>query len=429
MLREGVKTVNSRSTAAPETVVGDGRWELVVRIAESSCFAKSARLRDFLLYVCRTALENHTGEISEQKIGQRVFHRPSDYNPNEDNIVRSHARLLRQKLEAYFAAEGASEPVILRIPKGGYVPEFVERPAVAEPTKPAPVQPARSDRLVAILAAAVALLSLTVALQSWLMMRTKPSASSGPSPKIAALWSQLFSEKFPTTIVIPDDTFAMLHEASGQPQTLESYLRRAAPDSPLQTLLPNFPVRRYTTYDGVTAALRIMQLAQGFPGRVVVRYARDIALRDLSPGNVILIGRPSSNLWTELFQPKLNFHIYFDDDRRHVVCKNTRPQPGEENEYVPQLQGTQFDAYSAVALVPNLNGGNVLVIRGSVGSSQEGAADFVTSETLLGRLAEKIGHLGARFPYFDVLLRTTTIDGMSQEPSMVAYRVLDGSGR
>src|SRR5262245_64532131 len=90
------------------------------------------------MYVCRCALENRIDEISEQRIDERVFERAPDYNPNEDNIVRSQARLLRRKLEAYFASEGEQEPVVLRIPKGGYTPEFVERDraAPAEPTEP-----------------------------------------------------------------------------------------------------------------------------------------------------------------------------------------------------------------------------------------------------------------------------------------------------
>src|SRR5262249_24396089 len=119
------KTASDSSIAGLET---DSRWALVQRIIASQPFIKSAKLQGFLLYVCRCWLENRIDEISEQRIGERVFQRPPGYNPNEDNIVRSQARLLRQKLEAYFASEGEHEPVILKIPKGGYAPEFVERP-------------------------------------------------------------------------------------------------------------------------------------------------------------------------------------------------------------------------------------------------------------------------------------------------------------
>lgn len=422
MLREGGKTVNSRSDVPSDPASGDPRWHLVLRIAESQRFAKSLRLRDFLVYVCRAALDGRLDDIHEQKIGERVFNRPHDYNSNEDNIVRSHARLLRQKLEAYFSTEGASEPLILRIPKGGYVPEFVEKPV-----EPAPSTPKR-DRLIPILASAVGILSLTVALQSWMMFRSRANNPAPvPAPAVAALWSQLFSEHMLTTIVIPDDTFGMLHEAAGETQNLESYLRRAAPDSALPKLLPNFSLRRYTTYDGITAVVRVLQISKMFAGRVVVRYARDVALRDLSPGNVVLIGRPAENPWAELFQSKLHFHIDFDAGRRSVICRNASPQPGEQAEYVARPDDSPYEAYSAVGLVPNLNGGNVLSIRGSASSSQEGAAEFATSEKFLAALTSRIAAGRSRLPYFDVLLRNTTVDGLSQDPSMIAYRVLDGS--
>ena len=79
---------------APDpSLEADPRWQLVQRIVTSQHFVKSARLQEFLLYVCRCALEDRGSEISEQKIGERVFQRPPDYSPNEDNIVRSQARL------------------------------------------------------------------------------------------------------------------------------------------------------------------------------------------------------------------------------------------------------------------------------------------------------------------------------------------------
>lgn len=406
----------------------------MIRISESQRFAKSLRLKDFLLYVCRAALDSHVEEISEQKIGERVFHRPPDYNPNEDNIVRSQARLLRQKLEAYFATEGAAEPLVLRIPKGGYVPEFVERAPEPPPVQPSPIQPVSlaapqpRDSLVGWLAAAVAILSFAVAVLAIVLVRGAGAPKGADTPALNALWSQLFSDKVTTTIVIPDHTFAMLQEAAGERHNLESYLRRSVPGENgaarnLESLLPHFPLRRYTTYDGVTTAVRVLELAQKFPSRVVVRYARDLTLRDLSPGNAILIGRPTTNLWTQLFESKLNFHIYSDLEHHRVICKNAAPQPGEPAEYVPQVEGGHLEAYSSVAFIENLTGGNVLLIGGAASSSQEGAADFVTSDKLLGRLAQKIAR-GGKMPYFDAVLKTSTIDGMSQEPSIAAYRVL-----
>jgi hypothetical protein len=173
------------------------------------------------LYVCRCALENRLDEISEQRIGERVFERALDYNPTEDNIVRSQARLLRRKLEDYFASEGEQEPVILRIPKGGYAPEFVERSAPAPAESANSVAPAISQwrtPLVRGLLSTVAALVTVVIVLAWSLGRQKesPLSSSPSSSAVRALWSQLFGANLSTTVIVPDHTFAMVQEASNQ---------------------------------------------------------------------------------------------------------------------------------------------------------------------------------------------------------------------
>ncbi|HWC78297.1 MAG TPA: hypothetical protein VG778_12585, partial [Blastocatellia bacterium] len=112
-----------------------------------------------------------------------VFQRSAHYNPTEDNIVRSQARLLRQRLQNYFESEGNSEPVILVVPKGGYTPEFVERPALLLET-PASAPPADSvarTSLVRWLLAAIAALTVVVVFQSWLLFKSKAPQAEAES--------------------------------------------------------------------------------------------------------------------------------------------------------------------------------------------------------------------------------------------------------
>ncbi|HEY1463587.1 MAG TPA: malectin domain-containing carbohydrate-binding protein [Terriglobales bacterium] len=112
-------SVNEISPAIEEQ-----KQELVRRVLASSTFEKSVRLRAFLLYVCRCAFENKPEEATEQQIGIHVYGRLPGYNPNEDNIVRSQARVLRSKLEHYFANQGKNETTVITIPKGRYLPVF-----------------------------------------------------------------------------------------------------------------------------------------------------------------------------------------------------------------------------------------------------------------------------------------------------------------
>ncbi len=432
--------MNSRSKTSLDIFASqlesDVHWGLVQRIVSSQQFVKSARLQDFLLYVCRCALEDRGDEISEQKIGERVFQRPPDYNSNEDNIVRSQARLLRQKLEAYFASEGEQEPIVLRIPKGGYAPEFVERP-VELPAEPAEsAAPARSEWRTPVVRALLAVVTALVAIifvLAWLLASPKQSRSPSvpPSAAVSALWSQMFSDDLTTTVIVPDHTFAMLQEVSGHRVDLATYLRRSTkPDHEslrqMEKNLRGFSIRRYTTFDGASTAVRVSQLAGQFHSKVVVRYARDMTLRELSPGNVVLIGRPLSNLWNELFENRINFRFYSDLQRDIVICQNLSPQPGEQAEYLPVDEGAKRTVYASVAFLPNLNNsGNALIIAGSSSGAQDIAAEFVTNENLFNSFTNMIRAGKERLPYFEVLIRTTTLAGVAQEPEVIAYRILE----
>jgi hypothetical protein len=448
-----VKSVSSRSNAAdvappadhappagtaPDpSLEADHRWQLVQRIIKSRPFVKSARLQDFLLYVCRCNLAGHNDEINEQRIGERVFQRSANYNPTEDNIVRSQARLLRQRLQDYFASEGESEPLLIVIPKGGYSPEFVQRPkksSVETRAAAAPNSAASRIGLVRSLFVAIAALAAVSVFQAWLLFKSKapqPAAEAQAPlpPAVNALWSQLFSQGLPTTVIVPDSTVGMLQEATNQPVDLATYLRRSpATDNQkvkeIEGTLRGFSIRRYTTFDSVSTAVRVAELAHQFHCRSAVRYARDMTLGEFSPGNVVLIGRPLTNPWSAMFEPKLNFQFHSDLGRDMAICVNRSPQPGELAEYLPIEEGAKRTVYAAVAFIPNLNdAGCVLIIAGTSSGAQGMAAEFLTTENLLSPFINKLPRSEKGIPFFEVLIRTVTLAGVAQEPEVIAYRV------
>ena len=426
-------------TVPDPALEADPRWHLVNRIIKSRSFVKSVRLQDFLLYVCRCRLAGHNDEINEQCIGERVFKRAPKYNPTEDNIVRSQARLLRQRLQSYFDSEGNSEPLLLVIPKGGYTPEFVQRPKgpSLETPEAAPMNAVLRSSLVRWLFVAIAALAVVIVFQSWVLFKSKgpkPAELESPAPlpsSVNALWSQLFSQGLPTTVIVPDSTVGMLQEATKQPIDLATYLRRSpVADNQkvreIEETLRGLSIRRYTTFDSVSTAVRITEIAHQFHNRCAVRYARDMTLGEFSPGNVVLIGRPSTNPWSAMFEPKLNFRFYSDFRSDTAICMNRSPEPGEQPEYLPINEGAKRTVYAAVAFVPNLNdAGRVLIIAGTSSGAQAMAAEFLTTEQLLSPFINRLPRSQKSIPFFEVLIRTVTLAGVAQEPEVIAYRVLE----
>src|ERR1035441_6746687 len=59
-------------------------WQLACRVAANKDLSRSGRLPKFLLYVCEQSLLGKADEITEQRIGTRIFDRSDDYDPGED---------------------------------------------------------------------------------------------------------------------------------------------------------------------------------------------------------------------------------------------------------------------------------------------------------------------------------------------------------
>ena len=94
------------------------------RILASPGFTGAGRLGPFLRYVVERGLKGDAAGLKESVLGVEVFQRSPDYDPRTDPIVRVEARRLRSRLEEYYSGDGASDPVRISLPKGGYVPVF-----------------------------------------------------------------------------------------------------------------------------------------------------------------------------------------------------------------------------------------------------------------------------------------------------------------
>jgi len=413
---------------------GDSRWELVQRVAASAQFRRSERLRDFLLYVAARVLTDHADEVTEPQIGIHVFGRSPGYNYSEDNIVRSHARLLRLKLESYFSDEGKDEPVVIRIPKGAYVPVFRPRetsPATVRVETAFPVVAAQKPVLVYVLATAVVVLGVLCA---WLASRQRtPSAFSQAVAPPNPLWSRVFDGERHTLIVVSDHAFAMNQEALGRPLSLEDYLSPAyrsgqMTDPRLEEMIHWFAGRHYTLLSDVTAVAQIMRLPQVTPERVSIRYARDLTMREILSGNVVLLGGTDVNPWRELYEPQLNFVQVWDHATHRNHFLNRAPKPGEQVRYDIQYGRNQ---YGGLAFVPNLNqSGEVLLVFGTAMAGVEAAMQFLTKRAMSDKFYEMLtAETGTReLPYFEVLLNTPTVTNTSTEiptePATVGYRII-----
>jgi adenylate cyclase len=97
-------------------------------ILRSSTFDATERNRRFLSYVVEEALAGRGDRIKAYSIGTNVFGRGDAFDPLQDPIVRIEAGRLRRSLEYHYLAAGTATGIRISIPKGSYVPSFVDDP-------------------------------------------------------------------------------------------------------------------------------------------------------------------------------------------------------------------------------------------------------------------------------------------------------------
>jgi hypothetical protein len=420
------------------------RRALIERVAASENFIRSARLRDFLLYVGKHSLKDGSPEIHEQEIGARVFGRPETYDTSQDNIVRVNATELRKRIELYFATEGAHETLILEIPRGGYKPIFHRRLPEAEghqasardellrstpPHHDSDILDRTRPRLLPHILWATVCLLLAIACAVLFEQNRAMHKTLHPwedKPAVAAFWGGFLSNNQQTDIVLPDDSASVIENITHHSITLGDYLSRGF----LQQIqssdlsadrkadLGEVFNHNLITFGGVLAAQRIIAL-DPFSLSLHLTASRFYEADSLKRDNAILIGGKKANPWVFLFDDQLNFNL--DTAGAAMFVVNNHPQPGEQAVYTESSTQKGPVGYSVVAYLPNPSRtGNTIIVAGTDSDASSAAAEFLTSEDQLQKFRNIIH--ADRFPYFEVLLKTSEIRGTSFNAEVVAYR-------
>ena len=382
-------------------------WVVARRVTRSKGFAKSKFLTNFLLHICEMHLTGRDAELTEQKIGERVFERPEGYRPGDDNIVRNYARLLRQRLDGYFDGEGQQEPLRIVVPRGAYIPLAVEPggliaepqegtlqlaaaghpaetaagtaeevlfPAFAEPPMSTPQtfspDTPRGWRIPFLWIA----LALSVALSAVLAVALLQARSTvhGFAPATSPLWSAFFSPSR-ATIVIPADTGLVIYQdLTRQRVHLSEYAggeyqkAAASPGSLATDTINDLGRRRYTSFVDLQWIARLSQRPEVSKDRFQVRYAREVNLDELKDSNAILFGSFDANPWAELFQRDLNFRFEHESAQSNdVIIRNLHPSNTEAAVYRTNRSDPAHTTFAMLVVRPSLDGkGRVLLVEG-----------------------------------------------------------------
>jgi len=409
---------------------GDTRWELVQRVIESPHLISSARLRDFLLHVSACAIRETPEDATEQQIGIRVFQRSPGFNSSEDSIVRSQARLLRLKLSAYFNAEGASEPLIIEIPKGHYLPVFLPSPrsgvtneavgedVVQETAAPThveetkdvlhsgPSRPAGTEKQRGWLALAGVGLALLLCLSLAVTYRwQRQTAASRP---LKQLWAPFLGGDPP--LVIYSNALFVGDAKSG--------MRYAANDGS-DTQSAEF-VDHYT---GIGELISVYELTRMFDyqhAEFLLKRSALVTWDEARLRNLIFIGSVAENGSLKLLPSTQDFTLTATADEAGVI--NHHPRQGEPQVYLRPERPLTKD-YAIVALLPGVQPDlKMFVFSGLTTLGTQAAVEYALEPETASELMRQVS-IDKKVHDFEALLEVSIRGGVPLQPRLVSIRV------
>jgi hypothetical protein len=396
----------------------DGRWAVVERIAASQHFKSSARLCQFLYYVAECTIRGTPEEATEQQIGIRVFGRPPGYNSSEDSIVRTHARLLRQKLDAYFAQEGIAEDFVVEIPKGHYLPVFRLRsgrtvtpgePAAGqnqETSHPAGSASERLRRWSWRLAWAILPLLMAIGLLFWHPWNRSQAGESA----VDVFWRPFLTGDPP--LVIFSNALFTGNSTSG--------LRYAPPQA--SNTAPQEPyVDSYTGIGELASVYNLTRLFDAHRATFILKRSLLVTWDEAELRNLIFIGSRAENPSLRVLPGTTDFTMIAAPDSAGVVNHNLKP--GEPAVYSRPEQPLTSD-YAILALLPGIQAGKrILIFSGLTTFGTQAAVDYVCRPETAAELLKKITGPKGEIRPFEAVLETTIGGGVPLQTHLVTIRV------
>ncbi len=410
----------------------------IEKLVASHALHGSESLCKLLRYLGRQALEHPGTAVKEYQIATEVFGRQADFDPQLDSMVRVQAGRLRTKLAEYYNTEGATDRIVVELPKGSYAAAFHERanPAVAHGNGggagtwandhlESAGAAAKRRYLVPVLSGA---LIAALVMVGWLLWTRRELGASSISAHAAGEISapapiRIFWKGF---VRGPEEPWVVFSNAAfvGRPNTGMRYYD-ASKDAKLPIL---------DHYTGVGEVLAVHSLDVVFAElhqSLRVKRGSLFSLDDAKNNDLIFMGSPSENL-TLLEIPSTTEFVFkkveSGPQEGNVEIVNVHPGKGEAEKYLLGPSNTALtEDYAVVALVKAINPEHSeLILAGTTTIGTQAAVEYVTRENYLDELLKRMNVTQpSELKPFEAVIRVKVARGVPVESSLVALRVLN----
>ncbi len=171
----GVKLVESPLAVSDESTVDrDAVRNQLERVLSSPVFNRAERSSALLRFIVERTLDGGADRLKEYTLGAEALGRGESFDPRTDPVVRAEASRLRARLDQYYKASGQTDPIVIALSKGSYVPRFLPNIPTANAGIATPRAPNRLRHLASNPAVAwtCAIGGLIIAILAWVPARS-----------------------------------------------------------------------------------------------------------------------------------------------------------------------------------------------------------------------------------------------------------------
>ena len=457
---------------SPPSIPPDDVRQVLENLLNSKHFVNAHKKKEFLRLICDFYIEGRAQDLNEYIIGYDVFSRDSNYNPSDDPIVRVFAHEIRKKLEAYYANEGADDPIRLEIPAGGYQPVFTAHlpEHEAESSETGDSLQAQHEAgsiqrrsLIGKIAVGFVISGLVIAvivlvISNRHLQQAVAEIEIAKNPeRYGEVWTSFLKDKNPPLVILsnppvlrftnPSDPEALTKGSIPLTPEAVEFLKEEFVTNPEVSIkeakgpagndaglaggrivseqTPRLIVRK-NTHTGMGEAIGLHYLTDFFrkaSRSILLKQSRTLSAEDLKMHNVIMLGGVWVNEWSAKLTRKEDF-VFTDK----ATIENRNPQPGEEREYIPQFDGRTGDLkvdYALITLKPNISDANkVMLLAGVYSQGTEAAAEYITNKSYLDHLSQRLTQSEKAPRYFQALLKVEVENGIPTTISLLALHEL-----
>ncbi len=421
--------------------------EQAQKIERSGALGRSRSYARLLEFLVACSMKGRTPK--ELEIAMEVFGKSADFDPSQDSMVRVYAHNLRQKLDHYYATDGAEEPHQLTLARGEYRVSLAKRElprrsrsslrrcrATPLPALAPVVVERRTPRGV-LAVAAVVLLALGAAIGIGVDSARAPAPTAAQTAAAAPIWASLLDDDMPVLVVVGDYyIFGELDEHGDVERLVRDFTVNSSKELDDMVMYDAELLGKYMDLDltylprgsafALLDVLRVLYTSSK-PVRIVTMSELNVA--DLKTNHVVYLGYISALDKLEDFvfaSSALTIGVTYDELRNIETGEMYTSEAG-----MPEIHRNYRD-YGFISTFPGPGGNQFVIIAGTRDAGMMQAAHALVDPMFVKTVenARPDAH-GPQPPAFEMLYEVTgyartNLDAMLVHTAKLNYQQIWG---